>query len=127
MSNIPDNLKYRDSHEWVRVDGDVATVGISDFAQDSLGDVVYIDMPEVGATVSAGDSIAEIESVKAVSDIYAPVSGEITEINDALEGAEDTVNSAPYEGGWLFRIAISDASELDALLDAEAYKTHIES
>lgn len=127
MANYPADLKYRESHEWVRVDGDTAVVGISDFAQDSLGDVVYIDMPEVGATVAAGDSVAEIESVKAVSDIYAPVSGEITEINAALEGSEDSVNQEPYGAGWIFKIKMSNTDELNSLLDAEKYTTHVES
>ena len=124
MSNYPADLKYRESHEWVRVEGDVATVGVTWFAQDSLGDVVYVDMPEVGAEAAAGETIAEIESVKAVSDIYAPVSGEVVAINEELEGNEESVNSDPYGAAWLFRIRISDAGELDALLDAAAYTAH---
>ena len=126
MSRYPADLKYRESHEWVRVEGDVATVGVSWFAQDSLGDVVYVDMPEVGAEAIAGETISEIESVKAVSDIYAPVSGEVVAINEELEGNEESVNSDPYGVAWLFRIRLSDASELNELLDAEAYTAHCE-
>ncbi|MFT4976271.1 MAG: glycine cleavage system H protein [Myxococcota bacterium] len=124
--SYPANLKYRDSHEWIRVADGVATVGISAFAQDSLGDVVYVDMPEVGADVAAGDAIAEIESVKAVSDIYAPVSGTIAAINEDLDGSEDSVNSDPYGAGWLFQIKLSDEGELDGLMDAAAYTAHVE-
>jgi glycine cleavage system H protein len=124
--SYPADLKYRDSHEWVRVEGNTAVVGISHFAQDSLGDVVYIDMPEVGASVSAGESIAEIESVKAVSDIYAPVSGSITAVNEDLDGAEGEVNTDSYGAGWLFKIEMSDASEVAAMMDAAAYTAHVE-
>ena len=124
--SYPANLKYRDSHEWIRVADGVATVGISAFAQDSLGDVVYVDMPEVGADVEAGEAIAEIESVKAVSDIYAPVSGTIVAINEDLDGSEDSVNSDPYGAGWLFQIKLSDEGELDGLMDAAAYSAHVE-
>lgn len=123
--SYPEDLKYRDSHEWIRVEGDLATVGISHFAQDSLGDVVYVDMPEVGAEVAAGDSCAEIESVKAVSDIYAPVSGEIVAVNEELEGEESNVNEDPYGKGWLFQIKMSDPSEVGALKDAKAYSAHV--
>ncbi len=126
MSKYPAELKYRESHEWVRVEGDVAIVGISWFAQDSLGDVVFVDMPEVGAEATAGETISEIESVKAVSDIYAPVSGEIVEINEALEGDEESVNTDSYGAGWLFKIKLSDSGELAALLDAVAYTAHCE-
>jgi len=126
MSKYPAELKYRESHEWVRVEGDVAIVGISWFAQDSLGDVVFVDMPEVGAEATAGETISEIESVKAVSDIYAPVSGEIVEINEALEGDEESVNTDSYGAGWLFKIKLSDPGELAALLDAVAYTAHCE-
>ena len=126
MSSYPADLKYRESHEWVRVEGDIATVGISDHAQDQLGDVVFVDMPTVGDEVSAGESVAEIESVKAVSDIYAPVSGDIIAINEDLEGAEDTVNEDPYGAGWLFKIKMSDPSELSSLLSVEDYKQSID-
>lgn len=126
MSKYPAELKYRESHEWVRVEDGVATVGISWFAQDSLGDVVYIDMPDVGAEAAAGETISEIESVKAVSDIYAPVSGEVVEINEELEGNEENVNSDSYGAGWLFKIKLSDPGELESLLDGSAYKAHCE-
>ncbi|MFT5685580.1 MAG: glycine cleavage system H protein [Myxococcota bacterium] len=126
MSKYPAELKYRESHEWVRVEGDVATVGITWFAQDSLGDVVFVDMPEVGSEATAGETIAEIESVKAVSDIYAPVSGEVVEINEGLEGSEAAVNSDSYGAAWLFKVKLSDPSELDALLDVAAYTAHCE-
>ena len=126
MSNYPADLKYRESHEWVRLEDGVATVGVTWFAQDSLGDVVYIDMPEVGTEASAGETIAEIESVKAVSDIYAPLSGEVVAVNEDLDGNEESVNSDPYGAAWLFRIRISDASELSGLLDAGAYAAHCE-
>lgn len=124
--SIPADLKYTSDHEWVRVDGDVATVGITHFAQDQLGDVVFVDMPDVDDEVSKGDSVAEVESTKTVSDIYAPVSGTVVEINEDLDGSEELVNKEPYGGGWLFRIKLSDAGELDGLLDAKAYGAHLE-
>jgi len=121
MSHTPEELKYAASHEWARLDGDIVTVGISDHAQDALGDLVYVELPSVGDSVQAGDEAGVVESVKAASDIYAPVSGEIVEINEALADAPETVNSAPYTDGWLYRIRISDASELDKLLSADEY------
>lgn len=125
MSNYPDNLKYASSHEWIRVDDDgTATVGISDHAQDALGDIVFVELPEVGATVHAKDEVAVVESVKAASDIYSPVSGEIVAINEDLVDAPETVNGQPYDGGWFFKIALSDEAELDELMDAEAYAEH---
>lgn len=115
-------LKYSKSHEWVSVDDSgIATVGISDFAQSALGDVVFVDLPAIGKTVAATAEVAVVESVKAASDIYSPVSGEIVEINTALQTAPDLVNSAPLEGGWLYRIKLSTPSELDGLLDEQAY------
>ncbi len=127
MSKYPDNLKYATSHEWVRVDDDgVATVGISHHAQDALGDIVFVDLPEVGASVNAKDEVAVVESVKAASDIYSPVSGEIVAINEALVDAPETVNSQPYDRGWFFKVAMSDETELEELLDAEAYAEHVE-
>ncbi len=115
-------LKYSKSHEWVSVDDSgIATVGISDFAQSALGDVVFVDLPTIGKTVAATAEVAVVESVKAASDIYSPVSGEIVEINTALQTAPDLVNSAPLEGGWLYRIKLSTPSELDGLLDEQAY------
>ena len=121
MSQTPEELKYATSHEWARLDGDIVTVGISDHAQDALGDLVYVELPSVGDSVQAGDEAGVVESVKAASDIYAPVSGEIVEINEALADSPETVNSAPYTDGWLYRIRISDASELDKLLSADEY------
>lgn len=127
MSNIPDDLKYASSHEWVRVDEDgTATVGISDHAQDALGDIVFVELPEVGTTVNAKEEVAVVESVKAASDIYSPVSGEVVAINEALVDAPETVNSAPYEDGWFFKVSISDEAELSELMDADAYSDHIE-
>lgn len=127
MSNIPDDLKYAQSHEWVRVDEDgVATVGISDHAQDALGDIVFVELPEPGTTVNAKDEVAVVESVKAASDIYSPVSGEIVAINETLVDAPETVNSVPYDDGWFFKVRISDEAELGELMDAEAYADHLE-
>jgi len=127
MSNVPNELKYRDSHEWVRKEADgTYTVGITEHAQELLGDMVFVDLPEVGATFTAGDDCAVAESVKAASDIYAPLSGEIVAVNDALTDAPEQVNSEPYGNGWLFRIKASDESELDAMLDADAYKAAID-
>lgn len=127
MSNIPDDLKYAASHEWVRVDDSgIATVGISDHAQDALGDIVFVELPEVGITVNAKDEVSVVESVKAASDIYSPVSGEITAVNEALLDAPETVNSSPYENGWFYKISVSDEAELDELMDADAYSDHCE-
>ena len=121
MSNVPAELKYSKEHEWLRKEADgTYTVGITEHAQELLGDMVFVDLPEVGATVSAGDDCAVAESVKAASDIYAPVSGEIVAVNDAL------VNSEPYAGGWIFKIKASDESELESLLDATAYEALLE-
>ncbi|MCK6505323.1 glycine cleavage system protein GcvH [Myxococcota bacterium] len=123
--SFPSDLKYAASHEWVRIDGDIATVGITFFAQDQLGDVVFVDMPEVGADVARGDSVAEVESTKTVSDIYAPVSGQVVEVNEGLDGDEEQVNKDPYGAGWLFKIKVSDAGELGSLMDAAAYQAHV--
>ncbi|CAA0079939.1 Glycine cleavage system H protein [Zhongshania aliphaticivorans] len=122
MSNTPSELKYASSHEWARLESDgTVTVGISYHAQNSLGDVVFIELPEVGAEYTQGDEAAVVESVKAASDIYVPVSGEIIEVNEALDESPETVNEYPYSDGWFFRMQPSDISELDNLLDAEAY------
>ena len=127
MSNIPDDLKYASSHEWVRMEEDgTATVGISDHAQDALGDIVFVELPEVGTTVNAKEEVAVVESVKAASDIYSPLSGQIVAVNEALVDAPETVNSGPYENGWFFKIEVSDESELSELMDADAYSDHIE-
>lgn len=125
MSKIIDDLKYAASHEWVSVDDNgIATVGISDHAQEALGDIVFVELPEPGTTVNAKDEVAVVESVKAASDVYSPVSGEITEINEALLDAPETVNASPYDNGWFFKIAISEEADLDELMDAEAYSDH---
>jgi glycine cleavage system H protein len=123
---IPGELRYSSDHEWVAVTGTRARVGITEYAQDALGDVVYVQVPELGATVSAGDSFGEVESTKSVSDIYAPVSGTVVAVNDTLADAPETINSDPYGGGWLCEIEIADASELEALLDADAYQALVQ-
>ena len=118
-------MRYTKEHEWVRLDGDVATVGISKHAADALGDVVFVETPEVGKTVKAGDSFAVVESVKAASDVYAPVAGEVVEANDALASAPETVNADPQGDGWFARIKVADASALDALMDQAAYDAYL--
>jgi glycine cleavage system H protein len=127
MSEIPDDIKFRDSHEWIRDEEDGSfTVGISDHAQAALGDMVYIELPEVGTTFSQGDACAVVESVKAASDIYCPVAGEVLEINDALEDDPGLVNSEPYGAGWLFKLNVSELDELEELLDATEYAKAVE-
>ncbi|AYM87573.1 glycine cleavage system protein GcvH [Pseudoalteromonas agarivorans] len=127
MSNIPSDLKYASSHEWVRNEGDgTFTVGISEHAQELLGDMVFVELPEVGDAVDAGEDCAVAESVKAASDIYAPVGGEIVAINEELEDSPETVNNDPYGDGWLFRIKATDESELENLLSAEDYANTID-
>lgn len=127
MSNVPTELKYAASHEWVRNDGDgVFTVGITEHAQELLGDMVFVELPEEGDSFSVGDDVAVTESVKAASDIYAPISGKIVEINEDLEDSPEMVNNDAYGDGWLFKIKADDESELNNLLDAEAYKASIE-
>ena len=121
----PKDLKYDREHEWVRLEGDTAVIGISHFAQDQLGEVVYVDLPESGRAVSAGDSFGEIESVKSVSELFCPVSGEIVEVNDALSDAPETVNEDPYGDGWMLKVAISDPDEVEALMDADAYEAFL--
>lgn len=121
----PSDRVYSKEHEWVMVDGDVATIGISSFAQDQLGEVVYVDLPSVGDDLTAGDSFGEIESVKSVSELFAPVSGTITEVNGALDDSPETVNSDPHGAGWMVKVALSDAAELDALMSAEDYDAFI--
>lgn len=122
MTSCPENLKYMRSHEWVRVESNgEAVVGISDHAQASLGDIVFIELPEVGAIVHLKNEIAVVESVKAASDVYSPVSGEITAVNEELLEAPEMVNKVPYDGGWFFRIKLSDEAELEDLMDAESY------
>ena len=124
---VEPKLKYDEEHEWVRVEGDEGVVGISDYAQDQLSDVVYVELPEVGDSFERGDILAVVESVKAASDVYMPVSGEVLEINDALEDSPELVNQDPYGEAWFVRITIADPSELDGLLDADAYEAFLES
>ena len=123
MSNIPANLKYTPSHEWVKVEGDVATVGITDYAQGALGDLVFVELPAKGKQVKAGDAFVVVESVKAASDVYAPISGEVVEINEALTAKPESINSAPYEGGWICKIKLSNKAELDNLIDPSKYQS----
>ena len=118
---VPADLKYAESDEWFRVDGDVVTIGITDYAQDQLNDIVYVEYKDIGDTLDAGDSFGEIESVKAASEVYSAVAGEIIEVNGDLEDAPETINADPYDGGWLVKIKASDLSGLDGLMDAAAY------
>jgi len=120
--NIPDDLRYSREHEWVRVTGNVARVGITDFAQDSLGDVVFVQLPDVGLDVVAGASISEIESTKSVSDVYVPVSGVVAGVNEALVEQPELVNQDPYGAGWMFDVDLADTGEIDGLMDASAYR-----
>lgn len=120
--NIPADLRYSKDHEWVRRDGDVVTIGITEYAQDSLGDIVFVEAPEAGRAVAAGESFTEVESTKSVSDIYAPVTGAIVAINDALESQPELLNTDPYGEGWICTIELTDPAELDDLLDADAYR-----
>ena len=120
-ASYPDDLLYHAEHDWARIDGDIATFGITWFAQEALGEIVFFDPPEVGTSVTAGDFYAEVESVKAVSDVIAPLSGEIVEVNTALADATEPINDDPYGEGWMVKVKLSDRSELDALLDRDAY------
>ncbi len=124
--DFPEELKYTEEHEWVLVEGDLVSIGISDFAQDQLGDVVFVELPEVGDKVEVGKAFGVVESVKAVSDIYAPFSGEIIEVNAELPDAPEAVNNSPYEDGWMIRVKPDDLSDLDGLMDAAAYQAFIE-
>jgi glycine cleavage system H protein len=121
-ASYPEDLAYHEEHDWARVDGDVATFGITWYAQDQLGEVVFFDPPEVGKTVRRGEPYAEVESVKAVSDVIAPLSGEIVEVNEALTSAPEAINDDPYDSGWMVRVRLSDGSEVDSLMDAAAYQ-----
>lgn len=120
-ASYPEDLKYHAEHDWARIDGDVAVFGITWFAQDALGEVVFVDLPEVGATVTKDESYAEVESVKAVSDVIAPLSGEVIEINGDLEGGPEAINDASYDGGWLVKVRLSEPAQVDDLLDRDAY------
>lgn len=122
MAQVPEDLKYTKTHEWVRVDGDVATIGITDYAQSELGDIVYVDLPTPGRMLNADDTIGSVESVKTVSDAYAPFAGEVVEANGALGAQSELINSDPYGKGWLVKIRISDAGVLEGLLSAATYR-----
>lgn len=129
MSDLqfPDDLKYAESDEWVRVEGDIATIGVSDFAQDALNDIVYVELQEVGESLEPGDSFGEVESVKAASEVYLPIGGEIVEVNSVLEDSPETINSDPYGEGWLIKVKMTDDSGLANLMDVTAYKAYCES
>jgi glycine cleavage system H protein len=122
----PEHLLYTKDHEWVSLDGEIGTIGISKYAEQSLGDIVYVDVPKVGASVEAGKTLGSVESVKAVSDIYSPVTGEVTAVNEALATAPEKINEDPYELGWLAKIKLSAPDELKALMNAEAYSKYLE-
>ena len=121
MSSIPADLRYTDEHEWLRLEGDEATVGITDHAQSELGDVVFMELPAVGASFAKGAAFGVVESVKAVSDLFAPVAGEVTAVNEALEATPEQVNDDPYGAGWILKLKVTDTAEVDTLLDATAY------
>jgi glycine cleavage system H protein len=126
---FPEDLKYTSEHEWVRTPGEAEAsvrVGITDFAQDALGDIVYVSLPEVGAEIEAGAAVGELESTKSVNDVYAPLTGTVAAVNEALDGTPELVNSDPYGAGWLFELVPSDAASVDALMDATAYESTVE-
>ncbi|MFT5201525.1 MAG: glycine cleavage system H protein [Candidatus Aldehydirespiratoraceae bacterium] len=124
--NVPDGLRYSSDHEWVKVDGNVALIGITDYAQDALGDVVYVDLPAAGTVMTAAESFGEVESTKSVSELYAPISGEIAAVNDALADEPEKLNADPYGEGWIIRVEMSNPTELDGLIDADAYRALID-
>jgi len=121
----PADLRYDEEHEWVKVDGDVATIGISDFAQEQLGEVVYVDLPSVGDPVTRGESFGEIESVKSVSELFAPVSGEVVEVNPELQDTPEVINQDSYGTGWMIKVKVDNLSEVDALMDADSYEAYL--
>lgn len=123
--NFPDKIRYSEDHEWIRVDGSEAVIGITDFAQSELGDIVFVDIPEVGIELAKGEVFGSIEAVKTVSDLILPASGELLEVNKLLEDNPETINSDPYDKGWIMRIRLKDPKELDSLMDAEQYQTFI--
>ena len=126
MSEVPDELRYRKEHEWIRIEGDNVVIGVTDYAQDALTDVVWVELPEIGSVVGSMESFASVESVKSVSEIYAPVSGEVLEVNDSLEDSPEQINEDPYGNGWICKMAISDPAELGDLLDGATYRSLIE-
>jgi glycine cleavage system H protein len=125
MSNVPAEYKYSKSHEWIKIEGEIAVIGITDHAQEELGDIVYVELPTVGRVLSVDDVFGTVESVKAVSELYSPLSGEVVEVNDALIGSEATINDTPYESGWLIKVRLKDPAEVDSLLDDSGYRTEI--
>ena len=125
MSGIPANLRYTAEHEWIRIEAGEAVIGITDFAQNSLTDVVWVELPEIGSSLAANESCGSVESVKSVSEIFAPIAGEVLAANEELEDAPEQINEDPYGAGWIWRMAISDSSEVDGLLDAESYSALI--
>ncbi|HZT58740.1 MAG TPA: glycine cleavage system protein GcvH [Pyrinomonadaceae bacterium] len=127
MANVPEGLHYSKDHEWLKVEGDSATVGITDHAQSSLGDVVYVELPKVGDSFGAHDTFGSVESVKAVSELFLPVAGEVTEVNESLNDEPEKVNSDPYGDGWMVRVRLSNAGEVDGLLNAAEYEDYIKS
>ena len=124
--SLPQDLKYSEDHEWIKVEGNTATIGITDFAQSELGDIVFVELPEEGDDISTGDSFGSVESVKTVSELYAPVSGSVVAVNEELEDSPELVNESPYENAWMLKVELSDESELDNLLDAAGYQAVIE-
>jgi glycine cleavage system H protein len=126
IMDFPDELKYTEEHEWVLIEDDIVTIGISDFAQHQLGDVVFVELPEIGDSLEAGKPFGVVESVKAVSDVYAPVSGEVIEVNSDLPDEPELLNSSPYEDGWMVKLKLNDPAELDDLMDAAAYQEFVE-
>tara|TARA_R110000868_G_scaffold190862_1_gene434742 strand:- start:47213 stop:47602 length:390 start_codon:yes stop_codon:yes gene_type:complete len=126
MSDVRENLFYTNEHEWISVDGDIATLGITDFAQESLGDLVFVELPEVGDALNLGEQVAVVESVKAASEVYSPITGEVVEINDELEDAPESINSHPFDDGWLVKIKLTDKKEIDDLMNAADYEDYIE-
>ena len=126
MSEVPDELRYTKEHEWIRIEGDNVVIGVTDYAQDALTDVVWVELPEIGSVVGSMESFASVESVKSVSEIYAPVSGEVLEVNDSLEDSPEQINEDPYGNGWICKMAVSDPAELGDLLDGATYRSLIE-
>ncbi len=120
---VPENLKYTEEHEWISLDGDIATVGVTDFAQSSLGDIVFVELPEIGRNLSQNDTFGVVESIKSVSDLYSPISGEVVEINSALEASPEACNNAPYDS-WMIKIKVANNDEVTALMDATSYQNH---
>ncbi len=124
--DFPEELKYTEEHEWVLVEDNVATIGVTDFAQEQLGDIVFVELPEIGDTLEVGDSFGVVESVKAVSDVYAPVSGEVVEINEELPDEPEAVNNSPYDTGWMIKVKLADPAVLEGLMDVAAYQEFVE-